>query len=106
MPTRSGRTSTVYSSKPKKHKKEHTTLVKWMKIANCFITLTLFASSFERLEWLADKPLIDLHLYIPYSMLKTSILVDSYSQILVYIGLVFHLLAIKMSSVCFKLILK
>lgn len=101
MTARSSKTSpTVYSSATTKQTRHNPrTLVKWLHFINCLITFILFVSSFERLEWLADKPLIDLHQYIPYYVLKWSILIDEYSQILVYIGLTLHLLAMKLSTV-------
>jgi hypothetical protein len=76
-----------------------TSIVKYLQATNVLITFFLFGSSFERLEWLADRPLIDLHVYLPYSLLKMSVLIDDNTQPLVYIGLILHLLAMKLSTV-------
>lgn len=97
MTARSRTSTTVYSSTSTK-RRPNRPVVKWLQTHNCIISLLLFLSSFERLEWMADKPLIDLHLFIPYSLLKLSILIDSYSQPLIYIALTLHILTIKLAT--------
>lgn len=99
---RSSTASTVYSAgtQSSRSKPGLGSIVKYIQVTNCLLSFVLFLSSFERLEWLADRPLVDLHLYIPYSAPKLSILVDTHSQILVYIGLLLHVLSMKLSTVC------